>query len=413
MPTRNSRVKQETRVAKVKQSRKSLDGRLKATELSTRGRVKDVAGASLARNLSDSQSRRESTLGNPAKASLVVGKVTSPVLWVPVVSKTGKPLMPTRPKRARELLKKGKAIPRWKAGTFYIQLTKREDGEVQKVAVGIDPGSKREAFTVKGAKHTYLNVLSDAVTWVKETVETRRQARGSRRSRKMPCRQNRKNRARGSLVPSTKARWQAKLRIVNILRKLFPVTDFVVEDIKATIFKSRRWNQLFSPLECGKQWFYSELKKIGNLGLKQGWETKQLRDALGLKKTHGKMDEIFSAHNIDSWVLANSIVGRHIQPDNTSIFRLIPLRFHRRQLHAFQPDKKNFRRLYGGTISQGLKRGSLVKHKTWGLCYLGGYSEKTGLSLHRLEDGKRICQTAKKNDLMILRHGSWRWYKVA
>jgi hypothetical protein len=398
-------------VAKINQS--NLVGRLKATELSIRGRIKDAGNASLVSSLSDSQPRRESTLGNPVKETLVVGKVTSPVLWVPVISKTGKPLMPTRPKRARELLEKGKATPKWKVGIFYLQLTEREDGEVQKVAIGIDPGSKREAFTVKSANHTYLNILSDAVVWVKDVVEIRRQMRTNRRSRKTPCRQNRENRSRGGLVPSTKARWQAKLRIVNILRKIFPVSDFVVEDIKVTTFRGKRWNRSFSPLETGKQWFYSELRKLGNLESKQGYETKELRDVLGLKKTHSKMEESFSAHNIDSWVLANSVVGGHTKPDNTSILRLIPLRFHRRQLHTFQPDKKNFRRLYGGTISQGLKRGLLVKHKKWGLCYLGGCSEKTGLSLHELEDGERLCRSAKIQDLVVLRFNTWRWYKSA
>jgi hypothetical protein len=321
--------------------------------------------------------------------------------------------MPTRPKRARELLEKGKAVPRWKVGIFYLQLTEREDGEVQKVAVGIDPGSKREAFTVKSEKHTFLNVLSDAVTWVKDMVETRRQMRRARRNRKTPCRQNRENRGRGGLAPSTKARWQAKLRIVNILRKLFPVIDFVVEDIKATTFHGKKWNKSFSPLEVGKQWFYAELSKTGSLELKQGWDTKELRDALGLKKTHGKMEEKFSAHNVDSWVLANSAVGVHTKPDNTSIFRLIPLRFHRRQLHAFLPDKGNFRRPYGGTISQGLKRGSLVKHKKRGLCYLGGCPEKMRLGLHSLKDGKRTCQNAKVQDLVVLRFNTWRWYQTA
>ena len=407
MPIRNKQVKRETRVVKI--SRKA--GRLKTTELSACGKAKDVGNASLVSNLSDSQPRRESTLRDSEKNPLVTGKVTSPVLWIPVVSKTGKPLMPTRPKRARELMKKGKAIPKWKTGIFYLQLTERKDGDVQKVVVGIDPGSKREAFTIKSNKHTYLNILSDAVTWVKEAVEARGQARRGRRYRKTPCRKNRENRLRGSLAPSTKARWQAKLRIVNILKKLFPVTSFIVEDIKATTNHGKRWNKSFSPLEVGKQWFYSELKEFGNLEVKRGYETKEFRDVLGLIKTQSKMEEKFSAHNIDSWVLANSVVGGHTQPDNTSIFRLIPLRFHRRQLHAFQPDKGNFRRSYGGTLSQGLKRGSLIKHKKWGLCYLGGYSEKTGLSLHKLGDGKRLCQTAKEKDLIILRFNNWRWYK--
>jgi len=395
-------------VAKVKQSRKVLDGRLKATELSTRGRVKDAGNASLVSSPSDSQPRREKL---PLDSQELGEREVTP--FVPVVGKSGKPLMPCHPARARELVRKRKAIRRFKAGIFYLQLTERKDGEVQKVVVGIDPGSKREAFTVKSAKHTYLNILSDAVTWVKDAVETRMQMRRNRRFRKTPCRQNRKNRARGGLAPSTKARWQAKLRIVNILRKLFPVTDFVVEDIKSTTFHGKKWNKSFSPLEIGKQWFYTELKKMGSLELKQGWETKGLRDTLGLKKTCGKMEEKFSVHNIDSWVLANSVVGGHAKPDNTSIFRLIPLRFHRRQLHAFQPDNGGLRRTYGSTISQGLKRGSLVKHKKWGLCYLGGCSEKTGLSLHRLNNGERVCRNAKAKDFIVWGFNVWRWSEVS
>jgi hypothetical protein len=65
---------------------------------------------------------------------------------VPVVSTTGKPLMPCPPARARELVRKGKALRRFKAGIFYIQLTQREEGELQKLALGVDPGSKKEGF---------------------------------------------------------------------------------------------------------------------------------------------------------------------------------------------------------------------------------------------------------------------------
>lgn len=53
--------------------------------------------------------------------------------WVPVVSKTGKVLMPCSPRRARRLLRKGSAKPKWKDGFYYIQLTEREDGDTQDV----------------------------------------------------------------------------------------------------------------------------------------------------------------------------------------------------------------------------------------------------------------------------------------
>ena len=328
--------------------------------------------------------------------------------YVPVVSKTGKPLMPCSNYRANELVCKGKALRRFKSGLFYIKLTEREDGEVQPIAVGIDPGSKREAFTVKSESHTYLNILADAVTWVKEAIERKRNARRARRQRKTPCRQNRMNRAKGGIPPSTKARWQLKLRIVNILRKIFPITDYVVEDISATTKKGcNKWNKNFSPLEVGKKWFYSELRKLGNVEFKEGWWTFEERSTYGLKKTKSKMLESFDAHNVDSWVLANWKVGCHTKPENTEITMMTPIEFHRRQLHRFEPSIGGERTRYGGTMSLGFKKGSIVKHKKYGICYIGGNQEGR-LSLHNLDNGKRLCKRAKTEDTQFLAYNSFR-----
>jgi len=330
------------------------------------------------------------------------------VKYVPVVSKTGKPLMPCSNYRANELIRKGKALRRFKSGLFYIKLTEREDGEVQPIAVGIDPGSKREAFTAKSESHTYLNILADAVTWVKEVVERKRNARRVRRQRKTPCRKNKMNRSKGGIPPSTKARWQLKLRIVNILRKLLPITDYVVEDISAETKKGcKKWNASFSPLEVGKKWFYKELKKLGNVELKEGWWTFAERNTYGLKKTKSKMSESFDAHNVDSWVLTNWKVGGHTKPDNTEITRMIPLQFHRRQLHRFESSAGGERKRYGGTMSLGFKKGSIVKHEKYGVCYTGG-NQKGRLVLHSLKDGKRLCQNAKTEDTKFLTYNSFR-----
>ena len=184
------------------------------------------------------------------------------MFFVPVVSSTGKPLMPTSNWRADELISAGKALRRFSKGVFYIKLVNRADGDVQQVALGIDPGSKKEGFTVKSPEHTYLNIQADAVTWVKDAVETRRMLRRCSPNRNTPCRQNRSNRAIGSLPPSTKARFQWKVRIAKWLSKLYPVSRFVVEDIKAHTFGGRRWNKSFSPLQVGKKWFYEQLSKI-------------------------------------------------------------------------------------------------------------------------------------------------------
>ena len=410
MPTRNKLVKQETRVPKIKSRR--ARGRLKETESHARGRAIDTKDASQVFGPSGGQSRRDSTPKVSARKPTVVREVTPYIQWIPVVSKTGKPLMPTRHKRVRQLMKAGKAVGKWKVGIFYIRLTEREDGEVQPIAVGVDPGSKREGFTVKSNKHTYLNILSDAVTDVKKKMKTRRQAKRSRRFRKTPCRANRNNRAKGGIPPSTKARWQAKLRIINILASVFPVDTWVVEDIKAKSPEGkRRWNASFSPLEVGKEFFYNEVRKYGKLVLKSGWDTKCMRDELGLVKTNGKMEEKFSAHNVDSWVLAHSVVGGKNKSDNETVWRLIPLRFHKRQLQRFQPATGGIRERYGSTMSLGFKRGSLVKQPKWGLCYIGGNAHGM-VNLHDLGNGKIVHLTCKKKDLKVLRFGSWRYRKA-
>jgi hypothetical protein len=190
----------------------------------------------------------------------------------------------------------------------------------------------------------------------------------------------------------------------------------VVEDIKAVTKGKRRWDASFSALQVGKEWFYTELSKLGRVETKQGYETKELRDALGLKKIGKKLAEVFEAHCVDSWVLANWYTGGHVQPDNKRLLCVTPLRFHRRQLHRLQPEEGGFRKPYGGTLSLGLKRGGLVKHLKHWLVYVGGWlkdrislhSLKDRISLHSLSDGRRLCQNARPSECKFLAYNSWR-----
>jgi hypothetical protein len=106
----------------------------------------------------------------------------------------GEPLMPTCASRARRWVEQNKATPFWLNGVWCIRLAFEPSGRnKQKVVVGIDPGSKREAFTVASKAHTYLNVLADSVDWVKDAVEARSMLRRSRRNKNTPCRANRRN----------------------------------------------------------------------------------------------------------------------------------------------------------------------------------------------------------------------------
>lgn len=332
-------------------------------------------------------------------------------MFVPVIDQNQHPLMPTTPARARRWVRDGKATAFWKGGLFCLRLNREPSArESQPIAVGIDPGSKREGYSVLSAAHTYLNIQAEARDGVKEAEAVSKRIRRTRRRRKTPCRQPRQNRKQrqSKLPPSTRARWQWKLRLATFLCQIFPVSIFVVEDIEARTKKGkRRWNRSFSPLEVGKHWFYEEMRKLAPLKLLRGYETKTLREQLGFKKTSKKLAEVWNAHCVDAWCLAYSSVEGNTTPDNQQLVCIAPLNWHRRQLHRFQPEKRGKRKPYGGTLSQGIKRGTLVLHPRWGKVYVGG-SMDGKLSLHDLCTGKRLTQGARPTDCAVLKLLRWR-----
>ena len=333
---------------------------------------------------------------------------------IPVLDKNLKPLMPTTPARARLLLKQGKAKAyRNKLGVFCIILKEDVASDNQQIALGIDPGSHFEGFSVVGTQDTILNGMSEAPRHVKDVVEQRRIMRRGRRHRncrRRPARFNNRQRNKKTLPPSTYARWNAKLRIMKQLMKVIPISDVVVEDVRAVTKKgAKHWNINFSPIEHGKEWFYDQIQKLNvNLHTIQGFETMRLREIFDLKKTKQKSKRNFRSHAVDAWVMAADITGAE-QPTERGVFYWIPIRLHRRQLHRLQASKGGDRKPYGGTQSHGLKRGTLVDHVKHGLTYIGGMQQKIErVSLHNIDAGKRLTQNAKLPDLRVLTTISWR-----
>jgi hypothetical protein len=188
---------------------------------------------------------------------------------------------------------------------------------------------------------------------------------------------------------------------------LYSITDYVIEDVRAKSWKGRKkWNVNFSPVEVGKLWFYDSVTKLGDIVKKQGYETFEKRNLLGLKKSKRKMAETFDTHNVDSWVLASFMTGKKVI-DNKAMFRMVPLQLHRRQLHNLESNANRFRKPYGGTMSLGFKRGSVVKHIKLGIVYIGGKT-KGLLSLHSLINGDRITRRGSSKNFKFLYFNSWR-----
>ncbi len=337
---------------------------------------------------------------------------------IPVVDVRGVPLMPCTPPKARALLKAGKARPRRnKLGLFYLQLAYMQEPTNQPLMVGIDPGSRFEGYSVVGTKETVLNIMAEAPTHVKAAMQTRRSMRRARRFRKWrrPARNQNRLSRRLRLPPSTRSRWEAKARVVAHLRQILPLTDAIIEDVQALTRpgKGRKWNAAFSPVQVGKAHLYQRLQGMGMmLHLREGWQTKALREQYGLKKTGSKARLVFASHAVDAWVLAASVSGA-TAPTCQRLWYVMPARLHRRQLHRLEPARGGVRSPYGGTRSLGHKRGILVRHPRYGLCTVGGCDRQRGtLSLHAYRTNTRLTQKARPADCTCLTWVAFRSWLV-
>ncbi len=324
---------------------------------------------------------------------------------VPVQSKSGKTLMPCKPTKARKLLRDGKAISKWsKLGIFYIQLDfdpQSDPNKNQIVVIGLDPGSKFDGYTVT-SRTVNITGMSELPSGIADKLEIRRTMRRARRFRNCRRRESRfDNRNKnGFIAPSQKAKVDFRLKIIKELCKLFPVTDFVAEDVRFNHYK-KKWGKHFSTVEIGKALVYKELRTLGKLTLKDGTETCQRRKELGLKKGSKKNKREPESHATDAIALASFAKALD--------FIAVPVFYvwkryqnSRRQLHRFEPDKKGIRTRYSSSNSlSGFKKNDVVIYKGE-LARVGGYMGNR-MSLHEFDlDNKRFTQTGKPPDCMKL-----------
>jgi hypothetical protein len=326
--------------------------------------------------------------------------------------------MPCTPAKARHLFKRGIARPkRNKVGLFYVQLCYQQDPHNQPLVAGIDPGSKFEGFSVVGSKETVVNLMVEAPHHVKDAVKTRRTMRRARRSRKWrrPKRFDNRLRRKQRIAPSTRSRWEAKARVVMQLQKILPLSEVVIEDVQAVTRpgKGGKWNGSFSPVQVGKEHLYRLLREMGlTVHLCQGYQTKALRAQYGLQKTRGKSKQSFASHAVDAWAMAAAVSGAE-KPTCTKLWYLVGIRLMRRQLHTLQPSTGGIRKPRGGTRSLGFKRGTLVLHPKYGRCAVGGFDrEKKTLSLHAYRRNKRLTQSGKPGDCVVLTSVAFRSWLV-
>ncbi|WP_013323530.1 RRXRR domain-containing protein [Gloeothece verrucosa] len=340
------------------------------------------------------------------------------MLRVPVISKEGKPLMPTKPSRARKWIKDGKAVGKFNdLNQFYVQLiVNSSDNKTQTISIGIDPGKLFSGIGVQSSSYSlWAGHLELPFKTIKKRMEDRRMMRRTRRGRRInrhlpfelrAHRQKRfNNRKQGKLpgvrnefrTPSIRANRQLELRVVKELCKVFPITDIYFEYVKADVDltsgrKKACSGKGFSPVMVGQKWMLEQLRQLGNVDTRYGWQTSNLRQHLGLEKSKDKAKQSKESHGLDGLTLAcfqfldyksfqtvNS-QGHHWVGSVTitncpfAVIKRPP--FSRRQLHLMLKSKGGIRRQYGGTITDfDLRKGDLVNCPK-GIDYVSGQTKK-------------------------------------
>ena len=342
---------------------------------------------------------------------------------VPVISKDGKPLMPTKPSRARRWLKEGKAVVyRNDLQCFAVKLTTEAGEEIQPIAVGIDPGKHYSGIGVQSSKATlftaHLELSFERIkARMADRAMMRRARRGRRINRKIPFnqrahRQKRFDNRRGhKLPPSIRANHQLEYRVVTELSWLFPVSSIIYEMVKAKGSKG------FSPVMVGQKAMTERwLPAIAPVTTKLGWETSVRRQSLGLEKDKQKSNQTLATHAVDGVALASyqflqykSLKGDqgwfegNVEITNApfSVIKRPPVS--RRQLHLMIPTKGSARRKYGGTVTRhGFRKGDYVEAERKGIKYQGWVSGDTKNQVSVSDfDWKRLGQfSARKTKLL-------------
>jgi len=147
-----------------------------------------------------------------------------------VLNMRGQPLMPTTARRARLLLKEGKATVKGRC-PFTIQLKYATGENTQPIKLGVDIGFKNIGFSAKTDK---LEVISGTLTLrqdVSKKIDEKRMYRRNRRGRLgyRPPRFNNRTRPEGWLAPSILHRFDSHIRLVHKLETLLPITFKKIE----------------------------------------------------------------------------------------------------------------------------------------------------------------------------------------
>lgn len=160
-----------------------------------------------------------------------------------VLNMRGEPLMPTSPRKARTLLKAGKAKV-VKRTPFTIQLLYPTGETKQDVTLKMDTGYKNVGVSVVTKTKELFSAEFELRNDVSKNIQERAMYRKLRRSRlwhRKPRFLNRKK-SENWLAPSVEHRLNSHLRIIKLIQAILPANKIIIEIAKFDIQKIKNPN---------------------------------------------------------------------------------------------------------------------------------------------------------------------------
>jgi len=149
-----------------------------------------------------------------------------------VLNMRGQPLMPCSPRKAKMLLKQGKAKVA-RRSPFTIQLLIATGENKQFITLGIDPGyssiglsmvtNKRELFSAEITLRKGLMKLNSDRKMYRRNKRNRLWYRSCRFLNRV------KSKKEGWLAPSILHKLESHIRIVNFVKSLLPISRIIIE----------------------------------------------------------------------------------------------------------------------------------------------------------------------------------------
>lgn len=313
-----------------------------------------------------------------------------------VLGKDGKPLTPCKVSKARKLMEGNQAKPVWnKFSQFGIQLLIDTRKETPKTVLGCDFGTKFEGYSVLSGTENILNVmwkLPDKKKLVKKLEERRRlrRARRFRNCRRRECRFDNRGR-KNFMAPSQLQIVTSRLKCISELFKCYPIDAAALEDVKFN-HRDKHYGRNFSTVEIGKKKLYDYIRArvgTGNLILFSGMETMEFREKNNLHKSSDKSAKKFSAHCVDSFVIANAL--SNADPNENLIYVDDSYRAIRRRLHDTQFAKGGIRAKFSTGNFKGIRKGTMCEFGQ----IVGGTKQQAWYQDFEIRNGRKVYQKGK------------------